>query len=184
MLGRMNFHYFAYGSNMLPSRLLARCPSAKPISVGFASDVVLEFSKTSKDGSGKATLALLAGSKVPGVIYMIDSSDRAALDKHEGLGLGYRRDDSFSVRALNSDEIVETSTYLATSRDPGLMPFDWYLATVIAGAIHHSIEDNHVALLRDTAFLEDTDRDRMTRSVAIRAMLDHGIEDFRTLLGR
>lgn len=180
----MTFHYFAYGSNMLPSRLLDRCPSAKLIGVALAPNFGLEFSKTSKDGSGKATLAPLDGSTVSGVIFTIDTAERAALDKHEGLGLGYRRDDEFSVRALNSGEIVETSTYLATSRDPGLMPFDWYLATVIAGALHHGFAEDHVSLLRDTAFVEDTDFDRKTRSAAIRAMRDHGIDDFRTVLGR
>lgn len=180
----MTFYYFAYGSNMLPSRLLGRCPSAKLIGVGLAADVELEFSKTSNDGSGKATLAPLGGSTVPGVIFTIDIAERAALDKHEGLGLGYRRDDAFLVRALNSGEIVETSTYLATSRDPQLMPFDWYLATVIAGALHNYIAEDHISLLRDTAFMEDTDSDRKTRSVAIQAMRDHGIDDFRTVLGR
>lgn len=180
----MTFHYFAYGSNMLPSRLLDRCPSAKPIGVAVAANVGLEFSKASQDGSGKATLAPLGGSTVPGVIFTIDIAERAALDKHEGLGLGYRRDDAFSVQALNSGEIVETSTYLATSRDPELMPFDWYLATVIAGALHHGIAEDHVSLLRGTAFVEDTDIDRKTRSAAIRAMRDYGIDDFRTVLGR
>lgn len=179
----MTFYYFAYGSNMLPSRLRDRCPSAKLIGVGFAANVGLEFSKTSKDGSGKATLAPLAGSTVPGVIFTIDTAERAALDKHEGLGLGYRRDDAFPVQALNSGEIVETSTYFATSRDPELMPFDWYLATVIAGALHNGIAEDHVSLLRDTAFVEDTNSDRKTRIAAIRAMRDHGINDFRTVLG-
>lgn len=178
----MSFHYFAYGSNMLPSRLLERCPSAKPIGVALAANVGLEFSKISKDGSGKATLAPLSGSTVPGVIFTIDTAERAALDKHEGLGLGYRRDDAFSVRALNSGEIVEASTYLATSRDPELIPFDWYLATVIAGALHHGIAEDHVSLLQGTEFVEDTDIDRKTRSAAIRAMRDHGIGDFRTVL--
>ena len=118
------------------------------------------------------------------MIFTIDTAERAALDKHEGLGLGYRRDDAFPVQALNSGEIVETSTYFATSRDPELMPFDWYLATVIAGALHNGIAEDHVSLLRYTAFVEDTDSDRKTRSAAIRAMRDHGIDDFRMVLGR
>ncbi len=81
----MTFHYFAYGSNMLPSRLLDRCPSAKPIGVALAANVGLEFSKMSKDGSGKATLAPLVGSTVPGVIFTIDTAERAALTSTRAL---------------------------------------------------------------------------------------------------
>jgi gamma-glutamylcyclotransferase len=32
----MTFLYFAYGSNMLPARLLGRCPSAKVVRTGVA----------------------------------------------------------------------------------------------------------------------------------------------------
>jgi hypothetical protein len=180
----MNFHYFAYGSNMLPSRLIDRCPSAKLIGVGFGANVALEFSKVSKDGSGKATLVPLAGSTVPGAIFTIDLAEREALDKHEGLGVGYERDDAFPVQIAATGAKIEASTYLATSWDRGLKPFDWYLATVVAGALHHGMAEDHVALLRNMVFIQDDDINRKTRTAAIKAMRDHDISDFRTLLAR
>ena len=177
------FHYFAYGSNMLPARLLDRCRSATLVGTGSAMNFGLEFSKVSKDGSGKATLVGVAGSNVPGVIFEIDVTDQEALDQHEGLGFGYRRDDAFTVDVPALGTSIQTSTYLATAGDNRLKPFDWYLATVIAGALHHGMDEAHIAGLRSTAFVEDTRTDRKTRIAAIKAMRDHGIEDFRMLLG-
>ena len=81
----MTFFYFAYGSNMLPTRLLGRCPSAKAVGLGVARAWSLEFSKASKDGSGKATLVAAPNSAIPGVIFEIDLSEREQLDQHEGV---------------------------------------------------------------------------------------------------
>lgn len=142
----------------------------------------VEFSKASKDGSGKATLVAAPGASLSGVIFEIDDAERAALDRHEGLGAGYRRDDAFAVEGLIPGSAFLASTYLATSSDAELKPFDWYLATVIAGATHHRMDEAHIAALRSTIFIEDAERDRKTRVAAIRAMKDHGIDDYRTLL--
>jgi hypothetical protein len=174
----MTFLYFAYGSNMLPARLLGRCPSARVVGTGVARAWSLAFSKASKDGSGKATLITAPNSAVPGVIFEIDLAEREQLDRHEGLGSGYRRDDTFAVEG----SAVPTSSYLGTSFDHTLRPFDWYLATVIAGAEYHGLETGYVAALRGMQFVEDTDLDRRTRVEAIKAMRQHGIDDYRTLL--
>lgn len=177
------FLYFGYGSNMLPKRLLDRCSSAKLIGVGFATNFGLEFTKPSTDGSGKATLVPVLGCKVLGALFEIDISDRDNLDRHEGFGFGYTRDDKFVVNACVLGSDVKVSTYIATERDARLMPFDWYLATVVAGALHHDISESYVADLRNTHFAEDTKTDRKTRIAAIQAMRDHGINDYRKLLG-
>lgn len=174
----MTFLYFAYGSNMLPARLLGRCPSAKVVGTGVARAWSLTFSKASKDGSGKATLVAEPNSAVPGVIFDIALAERGQLDQHEGVGFGYRRDDAFAVEGTT----VPTSSYLGTLLDHTLRPFDWYLATVIAGAEYHGLETTHVEALRGTRFVEDTDLNRKTRAAAIQAMREHGIEDYRTLL--
>ena len=131
----MTFLYFAYGSNMLPARLLGRCPSAKVVGTGVARAWSLAFSKASKDGSGKATLVAEPNSAVPGVIFEIDLAERELLDRHEGVGSGYRRDDAFAVEGIT----VPTSSYLGTSLDHTLRPFDWYLATVVAGADYYGL---------------------------------------------
>jgi hypothetical protein len=178
----MTFLYFAYGSNMLPARLLDRCPSARSVGVGIARDLALEFSKASKDGSGKATLVAAEGTRVPGVIFEIDLAERSELDRHEGLGSGYRRDDALLIDDAARGGIARTSSYLGTSLDAQLKPFDWYLAIVIAGANHHGLDAGHIAALRATEFVEDANIDRKTRVAAIEAMRKHGIGDYRVLL--
>lgn len=174
----MTFFYFAYGSNMLPARLLGRCPSAKAVGLGVARAWSLEFSKASKDGSGKATLVAAPNSAIPGVIFEIDLREREQLGQHEGVGFGYKRDDDFVVEG----SAAPTSSYFGTALGQALRPFDWYLATVIAGAEHHGLDADHVSALRSTLFLDDAKLGRTTRAAAIQAMREHGIYDYRKLL--
>ena len=178
----MTFHYFAYGSNMLPARLIDRCRTARLVGTGIAPNFRLEFSKASKDGSGKATLAPAPGARLPGVIFEIDDSERAVLDRREGLDSGYRRDDGFVVKGIVHGNTFLTSTYLGTSSNAQLKPFDWYLATVIAGATHHGMDETHITALRGIIFIEDIETNRTTRVAALKAMQDHSIGDYRMLL--
>lgn len=97
------------------------------------------------------------------------------------LTAGYGSVSQLSGSALGSD--VEASTYLATAQDARLIPFNWYLAAVIAGALRHEMSDSHAAGLRSTRFVEDAKMDRKTRVAAIKAMRNHGIDDFLMLLG-
>lgn len=84
----MTFHCFAHGSNILPARLLDRCPSVKVVGTGVARAWNLAFSKASKDGSGKANLIVAPNSAVPGVSFEIGLAEREQLDRHEGAGSG------------------------------------------------------------------------------------------------
>ena len=182
----MPFRYFAYGSNMLPQRLIDRCPSARVVSVGTASGHAVRFWKGGMDGSGKATLVTLDGKMdgagAPGVVYEMDLADRDLLDRHEGPA--YRRDDVFPVERPDTHETVLTSTYIAQALDRNARPFDWYLAILIAGARHHGMDKGYIAALSETPFIEDPDPERRTRAAAIEAMASHGIHDYRTLLPR
>ena len=176
----MKFHYFAYGSNMLPARLINRCTSARLIGTGIAPDFRVRFSKPGMDGSGKAMLVAEPGARLVGAIFEIDVAEQLVLDLHEGAG--YRRDDGFMVECTASGGGLRTNTYLATACDGQLKPFDWYLAVVIAGAMHHGMDDTSIMELKATAFIKDTDTARTTRMAAIKAMQDHGISDYRRLL--
>lgn len=46
-------YYFAYGSNMLTERLIARTPSARPVGTSLLPGHRLTFHKRGRDGSGK-----------------------------------------------------------------------------------------------------------------------------------
>lgn len=167
---------------MLPARLLTRCPSARVLSLASAQNFTLEFSKPSIDSSGKATLVPALNSAVPGVLFELASEDREALDLHEGAGHGYMRVDRFAVEMLPANELIHATTYIATATDRRLRPFDWYLAVVIAGAVHHAIGRQHVEMLRACPHTIDCELERPSRLRAMEAMLAHGIEDYRALL--
>src|SRR5690349_18017369 len=106
----MAFLYFAYGSNMLPARLQARCKTARLVGCALAQGSDLTFSKISNDGSGKATLTPALGVQTPGAVFQIADSDLSALDKAEGVGTGYERNDRFSIKLTTNGEWVTART--------------------------------------------------------------------------
>ncbi len=178
----MTLCYFAYGSNMLTVRLKKRCPGAAPTERAYADDWTVEFSKPSKDCSGKATLRRKTGSRTPGMLFDIPKAEVCCLDNYEGVGKGYERCDSFSVRLAEGDKIVKVATYLATCTKPDLKPYDWYLALVIAGAREHKLDEDHHAMLNRLAYLPDPCCDRQERNKAIKVLAKAGYHDYRCLL--
>jgi cation transport regulator ChaC len=175
----MRFVYFAYGSNMLPERLSARCPSARVVGHAAAAGYVLEFSKISRDGSGKATLVVGEG-KARGVLFEIANTDRADLDRAEGKG--YARDDQFEVETATDGQRIRATTYVASAIDRQLKPYDWYLALVIAGAEYHSLGPEYLMGLRARAYRVDLHEDRESRLDALAALKAHGHLDYRLLV--
>jgi hypothetical protein len=181
----MTFLYFAYGSNMLAERLAHRCPSASIIGPASAAGHRLTFEKAGADGSGKAMLEADASEEacVPGILFEISLSDLPSLDQAEGAGAGYDRIDSFPVIASGDGEAIMATTYVATSVNQGLKPYDWYLALVIAGARQHDLEEQHLKELRHTEYIIDDKPNRKARLVALRALQSSGHPDHHQLLG-
>ena len=127
--------YFAYGSNMLRERLLARrvilLDSGKP---ACANGYKLVFNKKSDDGSAKANIVAERGAKCWGVLFAVDANSLTDLDDAEGAP-GHYRQENISITVSNVAQTV--MTYLAqpvkVMRAPGI-PYDWYLALILAGA--------------------------------------------------
>jgi hypothetical protein len=168
------FLYFAYGSNMLAEWLHTRCPSARPLGIAIARGFFLSFSKRSKDGSAKATLVKADESEhaAYGVLFEIPRREQAALDKAEGKGKGYDRDDAFMVVRLADETEAAASTYLASLQgcDECLVPYDWYHALILAGALQHGLPGGYVAGLRREAVRPDPEPQRTSRREALRAL--------------
>ena len=174
----MKFMYFAYGSNMLSTWLVTRCDSAKSVSIALARGYELEFTKRSRDGSGKATLTKAGPATcTPGVLFEICESQRGDLDKSEGSG--YARCENFRVETANGPEMA--TTYLATGRVEDLRPYDWYLELIIAGALEHGVSNSHIVQLSAESYDRDPDEGRQTRSVAISALKAANHVDYRIL---
>lgn len=180
----MPFLYFAYGSNLLPERLLPRCPSARTIGRAKADGFDLDFSKVSKDKSGKATLVEAAGAVTPGALYEIDDDELRSLDKHEGLGSGYYRTTELRVELDGTSELIDTVSYIADDRNANLKPYDWYLALVIAGAQHHGLAAKHLERLQSVQYTIDSDIGRVGRRGALAAFEAHGVGNYQEFLSR
>tara|TARA_R110001583_G_scaffold183806_2_gene342602 strand:+ start:15437 stop:15991 length:555 start_codon:yes stop_codon:yes gene_type:complete len=169
--GQVVVLYFAYGSNMLAERLRERCPSATFKTLACADGWAFSFSKRSTDGSGKATLSASDGEKTYGVVYEIDPRELAKLDRAEGRGNGYERDDNFIVHDQNHTKI-KVFTYLAepTSCDQNLIPYDWYWRLCLAGAERNSLPPLQIERIRQNRHIKDPELDRESRTKALKIL--------------
>ncbi len=82
--------YFSYGSNMSSKRLRQRVPSARFVTVATLRQHELRFHKKDTDSSGKCDAHQTDNGMraVMGVLFDIDSAEKAALEKIEGVGCG------------------------------------------------------------------------------------------------
>lgn len=161
--------YFAYGSNMLQERLVTRVSSARSVGQALLRGYQLDFAKKSIDLSGKGDMLPSAGGEVWGRLFEFDEVQKPDLDEHEGPGY------------LTHEVVVSTDTgarqaltYLAdpARRDLAKVPYDWYLALIVAGARQGKLPEAYIHSLEDTVFDIDPDVDRRTRLKALDALTD------------
>lgn len=170
-----SFHYFAFGSNMLAERLRQRCPSAEVLGPARAHGHRLTFSKRGwLDGSGKCALVPRHDDFAHGVLYRIAADERTQLDHVEGVGQGYRRFDRFMVRREHDGSDIAAVTYIATHHDDALVPFDWYRALVLAGAIQNRLRDDLVDQISAMDVHRDPEPERPSRLIAIAVLRRSG----------
>jgi gamma-glutamylcyclotransferase len=164
--------YFAYGSNMLTSRIVSRCPGTNEIGRAWLVGYVLRFDKLSSDGSGKCTIHETSDPHdiVHGVLFQIPSAQVSRLDRAEAEGIGYDRG-PIRVEVLHSAP-VRAETYVAkeTAIDPDVKPYDWYLDIVIQGALSHNLPDSYVKMLRQVSAKPDPNLNRPSRRRALKQL--------------
>lgn len=165
------FLYFGYGSNMLTKRLRAadRAPSAAPHGRGYVSGRRLTFHKVSNDGSGKCDMQITGDTKdrVEGVLFWIDRAHKPGLDEAEGLNRGYAE---AIVDVVTEDGTQKALAYVATNTDPGRVPYDWYKALVVAGALEQALPAAYIDGIRAVASQRDPKPDRRTKREAEAAL--------------
>lgn len=163
--------YFAYGSNMLTEWLRTRVPSAVNPTRYALRKHRLRFHKKSIDCSGKCNV-VATGSEadvVHGVLFDIDNAEIAELDKAEGVGCGYRRDE---ITLLLDGLEIRAFVYVAEKDAIGeaLVPYRWYYDLVVTGSEQHSLPSDYVAGLRAIPFAQDPEPDRRSRLAALKAL--------------
>ena len=165
----VSMKYFAYGSNMLTSRLThrSRAPSAICCGIARLPGYIVRFHKVGIDGSGKCTLVETADEEVVafGVLFEIADADRARLDRAEGVLSGSYVRRSVVVQ-VPGDRAVVAMTYIAGSRfvNPSVVPFDWYRNLVVAGAIEHGLPARYIEELSRVPAVFDPDAARSAQA--------------------
>ncbi|MGD8932595.1 MAG: gamma-glutamylcyclotransferase [Chromatiales bacterium] len=160
-------YYFAYGSNMSHRRLRARVPSAVKLDNASLSGHRLRFQKRGRDGSAKCDAQRTGdpAHRVLGVVFNIAPGQKFDLDRHEGVGQGYA---ITPVRvALADGGLIEAYTYTAILIDPALLPYQWYKAHVLYGALENRLDTDYVQGIREIASIMDPDSAREARELAI-----------------
>lgn len=167
------FFYFAYGSNMSARRLTApdRAPSAKPLGLAHIAGYRLVFDKVSKDRSSKADCEYTGNpaDRTYGGVFEVSVRDLDSLDRAEGASgtsPGYRR---MTVVIETDAGPVEATTYVANAshKRRDVLPFDWYVKHVLAGAGEFGLPAEYCAKVADTQTQTDSDADRAARELAI-----------------
>jgi len=171
--------YFAYGSNMLTTRLQARVKSASNPTPFALSHHRLHFHKRSSDYSGKCNVICTNDSQdvVHGIIFDVKETEIPELDKYEGLGFGYLKEKfpiefdevEHDVLMYVADASLATKIYI----DDTLVPYNWYLTLVITGAEEHGLPRDYVSKLREVPSKSDPKPNRKSRLEALDALKKH-----------
>jgi len=158
--------YFAYGSNLHPARLAARLASPRLLGATRLDDHVLRFHKRGRDGSGKCSIEPGSGC-VHGALYALAPSDKGTLDRIEGVGAGY----ASTLVELPGKGAVSTYVAMADAIDDSLLPFDWYLDLVLAGARFQRFPEAYLRALCSIATRPDPDEARAQEHARLLASL-------------
>jgi cation transport regulator ChaC len=138
--------YFAYGSNLVTTRLAGRTGGCSSRGRATLAGHRLRFHKRSRDGSGKAD-AFRTGEvsdRVIGVLFEIPAAAKPALDRAEGLNKGYAQKTVKVV--LEGVGEVEAFTFMAETSaiDERRQPTREYRDMVVAGATEHSLPEAYI----------------------------------------
>ncbi|MHA1343488.1 MAG: gamma-glutamylcyclotransferase family protein [Promethearchaeota archaeon] len=160
---------FSYGSNMYSKRLVKRVQSAEIRGIGKAQGFKIEFSKKSKDNSGKATLIRTTNKSdiIWGTISTILKKEKHLLDEAEGLREGYNEEHIRIKNETNEDLLL--ITYIADDSyiDKKLVPYSWYKTLVVEGAKENGLPEKYIEKLELQKAKEDKNIERAKSELKI-----------------
>lgn len=158
--------YLAYGSNLHPRRLEARVGGVELLGVVRLPGWLLRFDKRGGDGSAKANLCAAPGGghDVQAAAYRLRFDQVGLLDSFEGWGHGY---EVVPIIVPLGGTAVEAFTYLAPAQwlSHDLLPFDWYVDLIAAGARFHGFDEAYVRAIAEQPSQCDPDIRRARREL-------------------
>jgi gamma-glutamylcyclotransferase len=159
--------YFAYGANIHPGWLRRRIPHAGLLGAAALPGYRLVFRKRGRDGAARSD-ACPSGDpadRLPGALYSIPAADLGLLG---AASAGYRR---LEVVVESQNGPVEAVAWVAAPGEiaEGLLPWDWYVALIRAGARQLSLDEAHRRWLDTVPSRPDPDADRAAPALAVLA---------------
>lgn len=153
--------YFAYGSNMLESRMQERVLDAEFQHEAYIKGWKLAYNKLSIDGSSKLNLMRTGNlaDKVWGKVYNVPRAQKLNLDAVEGKGKGYHiqrqrtAEDFLFFYVADDDAIVE-----------GVLPYTWYVDLISAGVDSTEMPVRQREFLKQQYAQVDDDKERGLRN--------------------
>jgi hypothetical protein len=134
-------YYFAYGSNMLPERLLERIIKYHTAFPSTLSNYRFTYNKKSIDRTAKANIIEdTSGAVAMGICFEIDDDDFSELQKFEN---GYDRRNI--TITLKGGKQVSAVTYISDSTDDTLTPSKEYKDLVLKGANYWDLDKTYVS---------------------------------------
>jgi gamma-glutamylcyclotransferase (GGCT)/AIG2-like uncharacterized protein YtfP len=138
--------YAAYGSNMDPGQMARRCPHSPQEGTGWLEGWRLTFGGEDLGWEGAlATVVEDEGKRVFVVLYEVSEADEAALDRWDGVTLGYYRKSRVRVSTLDGDAVAWL--YVLNDYEGGL-PSARYLGIMADAAEAAGAPSDYVAWLR------------------------------------
>jgi gamma-glutamylcyclotransferase (GGCT)/AIG2-like uncharacterized protein YtfP len=138
--------YFAYGSNMMRSRLESpkRVGEVTDHGIAVLQNHIVVFNKQSDDGTGKANIMPAEQKETIGVLYEMSEDQLKKLDDIEK---GYYR---VLVHVEWRGEIRHAQTYVAVESkiNNDLLPTEEYRGFLITGAEEHQFPEGYQTFLR------------------------------------
>ncbi len=164
-----SIYVFCYGSNMLLSRIRARCASVTLNGVGYITGHALKFHMNSTDGSGKADAYKTSnpGDLVWGTVISISIADKLLLDGHEDLGSAYNEKEI--TVWLQDDLQTKAWIYVACSNriKAHLKPYCWYHRFVLEGAKENGLPSEYINAVEAVGCNVDMNEGRKIRNVKL-----------------
>lgn len=156
--------YFAYGSNLDPDQMRARCPGHVVVGMAGLHDHRLVFPLYSNDWSGGvASVTLAHAQTVWGMLFELTDADVKSLDGYEQFkGPGDQHNlydrEHVTVEITRPDDgsiprRVRASTYLARASNAS-PPSRRYLEAILKGARHYRLPEDYVRELAKVPTLD------------------------------
>lgn len=124
-------YYFAYASNLNREQMAERAPNSKPKFIATLPNFKLTFTARPGRQGGVASITPHRGEKVLGAVYEISERDLKRLDGYESYPTIYDRRKVTVWTETN--EAVETITYIKTDQSRELNPSPEYLTVIQQG---------------------------------------------------